>query len=73
MSLTPDPCMVCALVREMNRGTTPEVAIVCAILHGVAASSIAGGRPRLCDEHDVIRVVLLDHVAHAEDSAGLPS
>jgi hypothetical protein len=56
------PCIVCGACAQLKEGVTPEVVVVGAVLHGMAAGAIPGARPSLCPAHDLVRAILCSTV-----------
>jgi hypothetical protein len=63
-------CIVCGACAQLKEEVTPEIVIIGAVLHGMAAGAIPGARPSLCPEHDLVRAMLLATLdrAHAEST-----
>lgn len=66
------PCIVCGAAAQLKDGIVPEIVLVSVALHGMAAGAIPGGRPSLCAEHDLVRVILLDTLQREHTQAGEP-
>jgi hypothetical protein len=70
----PRHCIVCSACAQLKAEMTPEIVVMGAVLHGMAAGAIPGARPSLCPEHDLVRAMLLATLDHerANESAGEP-
>lgn len=64
----PRSCIVCGACDQLKSEMTPEIVVLGAVLHGMAAGAIPGGKPSLCPEHDLVRAMLLATLdqAHTE-------
>jgi hypothetical protein len=59
-------CIVCGACAQLTEGVTPEIVVIGAVLHGMAAGAIPGARPSLCPEHDLVRAMLLATLDQAD-------